>query len=166
MQPVLWAVMVSLAAVWRSFGVESRPRWWGTRRVVAAACVAGGPCPCPTAPVWSSSAAARSPTPLAGGGGMVALPMAVAEVEELIAQRPAGFGGRDQRPGLRGGRRGSRTPWTGCWPTARTTGSRHAGIAGGLRLVLRPVQRIEDPPADGPGPGQPPLVDGCRSTRR
>ncbi|WP_305783694.1 type I polyketide synthase [Symbioplanes lichenis] len=40
-QPVLWAVMVSLAAVWRSFGVEPDAVIGASQGEIAAACVAG-----------------------------------------------------------------------------------------------------------------------------
>ncbi|WP_285711120.1 acyltransferase domain-containing protein, partial [Microtetraspora sp. NBRC 16547] len=40
-QPVLWAVMVSLAAVWRSYGVEPSAVVGHSQGEIAAACVAG-----------------------------------------------------------------------------------------------------------------------------
>ncbi|MDI5969359.1 SDR family NAD(P)-dependent oxidoreductase [Streptomyces sp. SL13] len=87
-QPVLWAVMVSLAVVWRSFGVEPAAVVGHSQGEIAAACVAGALSLSDGARVVVLRSRAIADT-LAGGGGMVALPMAAAEVEELIAQRPA-----------------------------------------------------------------------------
>ncbi|GAA1088893.1 hypothetical protein GCM10009577_08150 [Streptomyces javensis] len=83
-QPVLWAVMVSLAEVWRSFGVEPAAVVGHSQGEIAAACVAG---------VLSLEDAARVvcvrsrliARRLAGRGGMVSLPLPLAEVEGLIA---------------------------------------------------------------------------------
>ncbi|WP_158897436.1 acyltransferase domain-containing protein, partial [Streptomyces hygroscopicus] len=41
-QPVSWAVMVSLAALWRSYGVEPSAVVGHSQGEIAAACVAGG----------------------------------------------------------------------------------------------------------------------------
>ena len=56
-QPVLWAVMVSLAAVWRSCGRASRTRWWGTRRARSRPRVWPGRCRWRTRPGWWRCAA-------------------------------------------------------------------------------------------------------------
>ncbi len=83
-QPVLWAVMVSLAQVWRSFGVVPAAVVGHSQGEIAAACVAG---------VLSLEDAARVvcvrsrliAERLAGHGGMVSVPLPLAEVEGLIA---------------------------------------------------------------------------------
>jgi acyl transferase domain-containing protein len=86
-QPALWAVMVSLAALWRSVGVEPDAVVGHSQGEIAAAVVAG---------VLSLADAARvvalrsrAIVRLAGTGGMVSLALAVDEVRELIA----GWGG-------------------------------------------------------------------------
>jgi pimaricinolide synthase PimS1 len=83
-QPVLWAVMVSLAAVWRSYGVEPAAVVGHSQGEIAAACVAGGLSLSDGARVVAlrSKAIAES---LAGLGGMVAVPLPVDRVRELIA---------------------------------------------------------------------------------
>jgi acyl transferase domain-containing protein/NADPH-dependent curcumin reductase CurA len=83
-QPVLWAVMVSLAAVWRSYGVEPAAVVGHSQGEIAAACVAGGLSLSDGARVVAlrSKAIAES---LAGLGGMVAVPLPVDKVRELIA---------------------------------------------------------------------------------
>ncbi|MBZ6232803.1 SDR family NAD(P)-dependent oxidoreductase, partial [Streptomyces olivaceus] len=87
-QPVLWAVMVSLAAVWRSFGVEPAAVVGHSQGEIAAACVTGALSLPDGARVVVLRSRAIADT-LAGGGGMAALPMAVTEAEELISRRPA-----------------------------------------------------------------------------
>ncbi|MEU5032240.1 type I polyketide synthase [Streptomyces milbemycinicus] len=88
-QPVLWAVMVSLAAVWRSFGVEPAAVVGHSQGEVAAACVAGGL----SLEDGARVVAVRSRLVgerLSGRGGMVSVGLSVGEVEEWLA----GLGGR------------------------------------------------------------------------
>jgi acyl transferase domain-containing protein/NADP-dependent 3-hydroxy acid dehydrogenase YdfG/acyl carrier protein len=81
-QPVLWAVMVSLAAVWRSFGVEPAGVVGHSQGEIAAACVAGALSLEDGARVVAlRSQAIRA---LVGRGGMVSLPLPEAEVRELL----------------------------------------------------------------------------------
>ncbi|MFF8956545.1 alpha/beta fold hydrolase [Streptomyces sp. NPDC014894] len=83
-QPVLWAVMVSLAELWRSYGVEPAAVVGHSQGELAAACAAG---------VLSLGDAARIVAlrsrligrELAGRGGMVSIARPVGEVTELIA---------------------------------------------------------------------------------
>ncbi|WP_399136035.1 type I polyketide synthase [Streptomyces sp. NBUA17] len=86
-QPVLWAVMVSLAAVWRSFGVVPAAVVGHSQGEIAAACVAGGLSLADGARVVALRSRAIADT-LAGDGGMVALPLSAARAEELLARRP------------------------------------------------------------------------------
>ncbi|WP_455771931.1 type I polyketide synthase [Streptomyces malaysiensis] len=86
-QPVLWAVMVSLAAVWRSYGVEPAAVVGHSQGEIAAACVAGGLSLADGARVVALRSRAIADT-LAGDGGMVALPLSAARAEELLAKRP------------------------------------------------------------------------------
>jgi acyl transferase domain-containing protein/Zn-dependent alcohol dehydrogenase/acyl carrier protein len=76
-QPVLWALMVSLAAVWRSFGVEPGAVIGHSQGEIAAACVAGALSLRDGARVVALRAAAVGT--LAGRGGMVAVPLGAAE---------------------------------------------------------------------------------------
>ncbi|PWK63507.1 acyl transferase domain-containing protein, partial [Streptomyces sp. CG 926] len=83
-QPVLWAVMVSLAAVWRSFGVEPAAVIGHSQGEVAAACVAGGL----SLEDGARIVAVRSRLvleKLSGKGGMVSVSLPVTDVEERIA---------------------------------------------------------------------------------
>ncbi|WP_307800976.1 type I polyketide synthase [Actinomadura violacea] len=87
-QPVLWAVMVSLAAVWESAGVRPDAVVGHSQGEIAAACVAG---------ILSLQDAARvvalrsqALTALAGRGGM----LSVADDAERVRDRLAAFGER------------------------------------------------------------------------
>ena len=82
-QPVLWAVMVSLAAVWRSVGVVPDAVVGHSQGEIAAACVAGVLSLEDAAPVVAlrSGLLAR----LAGAGGMVSVACGVARAQELVA---------------------------------------------------------------------------------
>ncbi|MBH5333910.1 SDR family NAD(P)-dependent oxidoreductase [Streptomyces pactum] len=82
-QPALWAVMVSLAALWRSYGVEPSAVVGHSQGEIAAACVAGGLSLTDGARV----VALRSRLVLdrlAGRGGMVSVALPVERVEELL----------------------------------------------------------------------------------
>nr|WP_318306323.1 SDR family NAD(P)-dependent oxidoreductase [Amycolatopsis sp. MEP2-6] len=87
-QPVLWAVMVSLAKVWRSYGVEPAAVVGHSQGEIAAAVVAGGLSLEDGARVVAlrSKAILR----LSGLGGMVSLAAQVERARELIAP----WGGR------------------------------------------------------------------------
>ncbi|WP_434101097.1 type I polyketide synthase [Streptomyces malaysiensis] len=83
-QPVLWAVMVSLAEVWRSFGVEPAAVIGHSQGEIAAACVAGALSLEDGARVVAlRSKALRT---LSGRGGMVSVSLPVGEVRERIAR--------------------------------------------------------------------------------
>ncbi|MFJ2574618.1 type I polyketide synthase [Streptomyces halstedii] len=87
-QPVLWAVMVSLAEVWRSFGVTVDAVVGHSQGEVAAACVAGGLSLEDGARVVALRS--RAVGVLAGRGGMASVPLPVDEVRGRLA----GWGGR------------------------------------------------------------------------
>ncbi|WP_425427106.1 SDR family NAD(P)-dependent oxidoreductase [Actinophytocola xinjiangensis] len=83
-QPVLWAVMVSLAAVWRSYGVEPAGVIGHSQGEIAAACVSGALSLEDGARVVAlRSQAIRA---LAGRGGMVSVPLPENEVRELLTE--------------------------------------------------------------------------------
>ncbi|MCF3171694.1 acyltransferase domain-containing protein, partial [Streptomyces violaceoruber] len=86
-QPVLWAVMVSLAAVWRACGVEPAAVVGHSQGEIAAAVVAGGLSLEDGARVVALRS--RAITGLAGLGGMVSVPLPVGEVEARLS----GLGG-------------------------------------------------------------------------
>ncbi|MFJ6619324.1 type I polyketide synthase [Kitasatospora sp. NPDC091335] len=82
-QPVLWAVMVSLAEVWRSYGVRPSAVIGHSQGEIAAAVVAGAL----SVEDGARVVALRSQAiiELAGGGGMVSVAAGSALVGELIA---------------------------------------------------------------------------------
>ncbi|WP_413812885.1 SDR family NAD(P)-dependent oxidoreductase [Streptomyces sp. OE57] len=83
-QPVLWAVMVSLARVWRSHGVEPAAVVGHSQGELAAACVAGVLSPDDAARVVALRSRLIG-SELAGRGGMVSLPVPVDEAGKLMA---------------------------------------------------------------------------------
>ncbi|WP_436792101.1 type I polyketide synthase, partial [Yinghuangia sp. YIM S10712] len=87
-QPVLWAVMVSLAELWASFGVVPDAVVGHSQGEIAAAVVAGGLSLEDGARVVALRS--RALGVLSGRGGMLSVPLPVDEV----AERLAGFGGR------------------------------------------------------------------------
>ncbi|QMU77448.1 SDR family NAD(P)-dependent oxidoreductase [Streptacidiphilus sp. PB12-B1b] len=87
-QPVLFAVMVSLAEVWRSFGVVPDAVVGHSQGEIAAACVAGGLSLGDGVRVVVLRS--RALVGLAGGGGMASVPLPVGEVEERLGR----WGGR------------------------------------------------------------------------
>ncbi|MFE7558112.1 type I polyketide synthase [Kitasatospora sp. NPDC057500] len=82
-QPVLWAVMVSLAEVWRAFGVVPDAVVGHSQGEIAAACVAGALSIDDGARVVALRS--RAVAALAGGGGMASLPLPVDVARERIA---------------------------------------------------------------------------------
>ncbi|MEV5955791.1 type I polyketide synthase [Streptomyces sp. NPDC051987] len=86
-QPALWAVMVSLAEMWRAYGVEPDAVVGHSQGEVAAACVAGALSLEDGARVIAlRSRAVR--TTLAGRGGMMVVPLPADDVHALL--RPYG----------------------------------------------------------------------------
>ncbi|MEU8878229.1 SDR family NAD(P)-dependent oxidoreductase, partial [Streptomyces javensis] len=82
-QPVLWAVMVSLAELWRSYGVEPAAVIGHSQGEIAAACVAGALSLEDAARVVAlRSKALRA---LSGLGGMVSVSLPVEAVRERLA---------------------------------------------------------------------------------
>ncbi|MCQ8195508.1 acyltransferase domain-containing protein, partial [Streptomyces sp. RCU064] len=82
-QPVLWAVMVSLAELWRSYGVEPAAVIGHSQGEIAAACVAGALSLEDAAKVVAlRSKALRA---LSGLGGMVSVSLPVERVRERLA---------------------------------------------------------------------------------
>ncbi|MDN3353026.1 type I polyketide synthase [Actinomadura sp. DC4] len=77
-QPVLWAVMVSLAEVWRSFGVRPAAVVGHSQGEIAAACVAGALSLEDGARVVALRS--RALRDLSGSGGMASVPLPAAEI--------------------------------------------------------------------------------------
>ena len=84
-QPVSFAVMVSLAALWRSFGVEPDAVVGHSQGEIAAACVAGALSLRDAAKVSALRSAALSA--LSGAGGMMSVALPIAELEPRLASR-------------------------------------------------------------------------------
>ncbi|MGW7688970.1 type I polyketide synthase [Streptomyces asiaticus] len=82
-QPVLWAVMVSLAELWRSYGVVPAAVIGHSQGEIAAACVAGGLSLKDAARVVALRS--RALRALSGRGGMVSVGLPVAEVRERLS---------------------------------------------------------------------------------
>ncbi|MFF6808282.1 acyltransferase domain-containing protein, partial [Streptomyces sp. NPDC012616] len=87
-QPVLWAVMVSLAALWESFGVRPAAVVGHSQGEIAAAVVAGALSLVDGARVVVLRS--RAIVALAGGGGMVSVALPAEGVGELVGR----WGGR------------------------------------------------------------------------
>ncbi|GAA1934699.1 hypothetical protein GCM10009738_03230 [Kitasatospora viridis] len=83
-QPVSWAVMVSLAALWRAYGVEPAAVAGHSQGEIAAACVAGGLSLEDGARVVALRS--RALAGLAGTGGMVSVPAGLDEVGEWLSR--------------------------------------------------------------------------------
>ncbi|WP_069164173.1 type I polyketide synthase [Nocardia altamirensis] len=83
-QPALWAVMVSLAALWRSYGVEPTAVVGHSQGEIAAAVVAGGLSLTDGARVAALRSRAIAQH-LAGLGGMMSVAAPVERVTELLA---------------------------------------------------------------------------------
>ncbi|WP_328959030.1 type I polyketide synthase [Kitasatospora purpeofusca] len=87
-QPVLWAVMVSLAELWRSFGVVPDAVVGHSQGEIAAACVAGGLSLEDGARV--AALRSRAVGALAGRGGMASVPLPV----DVVRGRIGSWAGR------------------------------------------------------------------------
>ncbi|MER0247013.1 acyltransferase domain-containing protein, partial [Streptomyces sp. HSW2009] len=83
-QPVLFAVMVSLAALWRSLGVEPAAVVGHSQGEIAAACVAGALTLEDAATVVALRS--RAILRLSGRGGLVSVALSETEVEERLAR--------------------------------------------------------------------------------
>uniref|UniRef100_A0AAU3GNW7 SDR family NAD(P)-dependent oxidoreductase n=1 Tax=Streptomyces sp. NBC_01401 TaxID=2903854 RepID=A0AAU3GNW7_9ACTN len=83
-QPVLWAVMVSLAALWESAGVRPDAVVGHSQGEIAAAVVSGALSLEDGARVVALRS--KAITVLAGGGGMVSVPLPVGEVRSLLPE--------------------------------------------------------------------------------
>ncbi|WP_439382907.1 type I polyketide synthase [Amycolatopsis lexingtonensis] len=81
-QPALWAVMVSLAALWEAHGVRPAAVLGHSQGEIAAACVAGALSLSDGARVVALRS--RALAALSGQGGMVSVRLPLAEVEELL----------------------------------------------------------------------------------
>uniref|UniRef100_UPI001C841B37 type I polyketide synthase n=1 Tax=Streptomyces beigongshangae TaxID=2841597 RepID=UPI001C841B37 len=82
-QPVLWAVMVSLAQVWRSYGVEPAAVVGHSQGEIAAACVAGALSLEDAARVVALRS--RALVALTGRGAMLYVPLPLERVEDRLA---------------------------------------------------------------------------------
>ncbi|GAA2778348.1 type I polyketide synthase [Crossiella cryophila] len=85
-QPALWAVLVSLAALWRAHGVEPAAVVGHSQGEIAAFCTAGALSLVDGARIVALRSKAIADT-LAGLGGMAAVALSAAQVTELIDDR-------------------------------------------------------------------------------
>ncbi|WP_172382404.1 type I polyketide synthase [Streptomyces sp. MNP-20] len=83
-QPVLFAVMVSLAAAWRAAGVEPAAVVGHSQGEIAAACVAGALSLEDAA--WVVALRSQAIIELSGLGGMVSVPLPERQVREILTQ--------------------------------------------------------------------------------
>ncbi|KOV63896.1 polyketide synthase, partial [Streptomyces sp. NRRL WC-3618] len=83
-QPVLFAVMVSLAAVWRAAGVEPAAVVGHSQGEIAAACVAGALSLEDAA--WVVALRSQAILELSGRGGMVSVPLPEQQVRTILDQ--------------------------------------------------------------------------------
>ncbi|WP_425581728.1 acyltransferase domain-containing protein [Streptosporangium vulgare] len=127
-QPVLWAVMVSLARVWRSLSGWSRSRWWGIRRGRSRRRWCRGGCR------WVMGArvvALRSRLlgGVAGRGGMASVALPARSGGGAGRGVGWGVGGGGERSGLDGGVRESAERWRGFVAGCEAAGVRTRVIA-------------------------------------
>jgi acyl transferase domain-containing protein/acyl carrier protein len=88
-QPLLWAVLVSIAELWRSFGVRPAAVVGHSQGEVAAACVAGALSLADGARVVASRSRLIA-VGLAGRGGMMSVPLGEQEIRDRLAARGDG----------------------------------------------------------------------------
>ena len=86
LQPLLWAVLVSLAALWRAHGVHPSAVVGHSQGEIAAACVAGALSLDDGARV--TVARSRAVLAIAGDGAMVSLPVGLREAEQALGEIP------------------------------------------------------------------------------
>ncbi|MBP2329150.1 acyl transferase domain-containing protein [Kibdelosporangium banguiense] len=86
LQPVLWTMMVSLARMWRSLGIEPALVVGHSQGEIAAACVAGALSLADGARLVAGRSAVVA-SELSGEGGMLWIGATTARVEELLAGR-------------------------------------------------------------------------------
>ncbi|MFF8034762.1 SDR family NAD(P)-dependent oxidoreductase [Streptomyces sp. NPDC016626] len=117
-QPALWAVMVSLAALWRSVGIEPDAVIGHSQGEIAAAAVSGALSLDDAAKVVALRS--RAIVKLAGTGGMVSVALPADEVRELI------------------------TRWDGAIDIAAHNGPRSVVVAGEVTALEEMVAHCKD----------------------
>ncbi|ROQ57386.1 acyl transferase domain-containing protein [Streptomyces sp. 840.1] len=117
-QPALWAVMVSLAALWRSVGIEPDAVIGHSQGEIAAAAVSGALSLDDAAKVVALRS--RAIVKLAGTGGMVSVALPADEVRELI------------------------TRWDGAIDIAAHNGPRSVVVAGEVTALQELVAHCKD----------------------
>ncbi|MBV7708225.1 SDR family NAD(P)-dependent oxidoreductase [Nocardia nova] len=117
-QPALWAVMVSLAALWRSFGVEPAAVVGHSQGEIAAACVAGGLSLRDGARVVALRS--RALAAVAGRGGMASVSLSESEVAARLER------------------------WSGALSIAATNSPRSTAIAGSVAELEEFITSCEE----------------------